>query len=95
MIVTVGLYKIYEVINKDSVIRFYSSVSSANLKRFTQTANSYKAVGMKARHALDYEPPKKLMTLSEARSIIYLVINEWLGQKEKKLGLYEEGNNSV
>ena len=79
----VGLYKIFEVIDKDSGIKSFSIVSSENLKRFTQTANSYKAVGMEARHALDYEPPKKPMNITEARSLIYLVVNEWFRQKEE------------
>lgn len=79
----VGLYKIFEVIDKDSIIRSFSSVSSENLKRFTQTANSYKAVGMEARHALDFEPPKKPMNITEARSLIYVIVNEWLRQKDE------------
>ncbi|MFD0959015.1 hypothetical protein [Paenibacillus chungangensis] len=79
----IGLFKIFEVIDKDSGIRSFSSVSSENLKRFTQTANSYKAVGMEARHALDYEPPKKPMNITEARSLIYIVVNEWLRQKDE------------
>ncbi|MGQ3480849.1 hypothetical protein [Paenibacillus sp. TY11] len=79
----VGLYKIFEVIDKDAGIRSFASVSSENLKRFTQTANSYKAIGIEARHALDYEPPRKPMNITEARLLIHLVVKEWLRLKEE------------
>lgn len=77
----VGLYKIFEVIAKEADVKSFSSISSENLKRFTRTANSYKAIGMEARHALDYGPPKEPMYLTEAKSLIYLLVNEWLDRK--------------
>ncbi|WP_342555581.1 hypothetical protein [Paenibacillus sp. FSL R7-0652] len=77
----VGLYKIFEVIAKDADVKSFSSISSENLKRFTRTANSYKAIGMEARHALDYEPPKEPMYITEAKSLICLLVNEWIKQK--------------
>lgn len=76
------LYKIYEVIIKDPARNYDFSVSKADQKRFTQTANSYKAVGMVARHALDYGAPVIPMNITEARSLIYLMVNEWLRAKE-------------
>ncbi|MEC0126531.1 hypothetical protein [Paenibacillus pabuli] len=78
----VGLYKIFEVIAKDADVKSFSSISSENLKRFTRTANSYKAIGMEARHALDYEPPKEPMYITEAKSLICLLVNEWIKQKK-------------
>lgn len=77
----VGLYKIYEVISKDLINDFHFSVPKENLRRFTQTANSYKAVGMEARHALDYEPTSIPMKITEARALIYLMVNEWIRAK--------------
>ncbi|MEK5260935.1 hypothetical protein MKY75_17175 [Paenibacillus sp. FSL L8-0663] len=77
----IGLYKIFEVIAKEADVKSFSSISSESLKRFTRTANSYKAIGMEARHALDYEPPKEPMYITEAQSLIYLLVNEWIRQK--------------
>lgn len=79
----VGLYKVYEVIKKDIDTKDFTSITSSNLDRFARTANSYKAVGFEARHALDYEPPKNPMNISEARSTIFLMVNEWLSNFQK------------
>jgi hypothetical protein len=79
----VGLYKIYDLINKNDKISSFSSISTTKFKRFTNTANNYNAIGMKARHALDFKSPKNPMNIEEARTLIFLLVNEWLEQFQK------------
>lgn len=46
--------------------------------RFTQTAQSRKALGDEARHAIDKkDPPKNPMTLDEARAFVKSVMKAW------------------
>lgn len=78
-----GLYKIYELIKKDENTDSFASVNKEALKLFSKTANNYNAVGFDARHALDYRhPPKKKMSLNEARDIINMLIKDWIKHKE-------------
>jgi hypothetical protein len=73
----VGLYRIYEVIKSDCLKNNW--INKATSDRFTHTANSYKAVGIYARHgSTKHEPPKDPMSLEEAQSIIDDLVKKWL-----------------
>jgi len=78
-----GLYKIFEVIESDvGDIGKKHWVTKKAANRFTQTANSAKAIGDVARHGHDkFDPPKNPMTFSEAKSLVHLLLNSWLMSK--------------
>ena len=82
----VSLYRLYEVIEEDiggiDKIANLGWATKASLKRFKHTANSPGAVGDASRHGKESTiPPTKPMDLSEARSLIELILHNWLGQK--------------
>jgi hypothetical protein len=59
-----------------------SGVATREISRFTQTANSYQALGSAARHAiLRNAPPKSPMPLSEATELIRRLLRFWLADK--------------
>jgi len=80
----VNLYRLYEIIKKDIggieeiVNRGWATKKS--LKRFKHTANSPDAIGDDARHGKQpTKPPKNPMALGEARSLLKLILHNWLG----------------
>jgi hypothetical protein len=75
------LYKLMEVLqaNGGDELLDATGISRNQLNRFTQTANSVHAIGDDARHAQDSIPaPKKPMSLSDARQLIYRWARAWL-----------------
>lgn len=79
-----NLYKILEVLEED---RFKPIMRGGHYKKmadnFTHTADCYKTTGIDARHAKEIQtPPKKPMSLSEAKSFIKMLLHEWLSEKE-------------
>lgn len=79
----VNLYNIFEVVKKD-VREIPEEWASGNaISRFKQTANSVLAIGYDSRHVGKiFLPPPKPMTLSEAKSFIKNIINNWIQSKK-------------
>lgn len=78
-----NLYKIYEIIRADvggkKKIIQKGWVTAPDIKRFTNTAQSPDVLGDDARHATQKDlPPKKPMSLSEAKSLIRILLKNWL-----------------
>ena len=83
----VDLYRIYEVveddIGKSTIVEKGWSTKEA-LRQFKHTANSVAAVADQARHGKERtQPPKKAITLSEARGLIDTILKGWLEYKVK------------
>lgn len=83
-----GLYKVFEIIREDAgnIVKRRWCIE-AELKRFTQTANSPDALGVNARHAKAIPSPPNPMSLSSAKSFIRELINTWLEEKKDQHGL--------
>jgi hypothetical protein len=82
----VGLYRLWEVIEQDigGIERIVAAgwATRDSLKRFKHTANSPIVVGDLARHGKEVtQPPKRPMDLSEARSLIEVILHSWLRAK--------------
>lgn len=82
----VGLYRLFEVIEQDvGGIRQIDAAGWAtedSLRRFKHTANSPAITGDLARHGKENtQPPKNPMNLSEARSLIEVILHSWLRAK--------------
>lgn len=79
----VNLYNILEVVEKD-VGKIPKKWASRNaIELFNWTANCVRAIGYEARHIDEKkEPPKKPMTLSEAKSLINTIIYNWIKSKK-------------
>jgi hypothetical protein len=80
------LYSALEVILQDvrtdlraGVIR-WAGVSDAQLRLFTQTANSYSAIGTAARHGPRFRSPTRPMEMSDAKALISGIARAWLEQ---------------
>lgn len=74
------LYKIHEIL-LDNVPGFYQRgwVTKDQISIFTASANRKEVSGDLARHArLKGDPPKRTMTLAEARQLIGSVVTAWL-----------------
>jgi len=83
-----GLYNIFDIIREDvGDIPKKGWCDAGELKRFTQTANSKEAVGVKARHGKWISAPCNPMSLSEAKGLITKIITEWLQEKAIHYGL--------
>ena len=75
------LYRVHEILqaNEGSTALTVAGISGGEVDRFTQTANSWRALGDDARHAKDTVPaPATPMTLDEARSMIHAWVRAWL-----------------
>lgn len=82
-----NLYRIYEIIEDDvagpTEMARIGDVSKAELRRFKHTANSRKASGLKSRHPVETtDPPKNPMTLNDAKSMIFNIVETWLNTKK-------------
>jgi hypothetical protein len=78
------LYRLLEVIEAgaggaDAVVA-KDWISKSQLRRFKHSANSVTAAGDQARHGVETtQPPADAMTISEARSLIDILLSRWLG----------------
>ncbi|MEJ5349443.1 MAG: hypothetical protein WHS46_12240 [Desulfosoma sp.] len=86
----VTLYKIFEIVESDGA-PITNWVSKNQVKRFTRTANSPKAVGLeKARHGKERpsssESSFKPMSIQEATRLIGIILERWLEQKVSQCG---------
>jgi hypothetical protein len=84
----VSLYQVLDVIEEDvggeRGLEAKGWAFPAEIKRFTHTANNFRALGPAARHArTDWEPPAKPMDLDEAKSLIGGLIERWLNEKRQ------------
>ena len=81
----VGLYRIFEVIKDDVGTQLMYAkgwATKAAITNFTRTANHPDAAGDDARHgATNDQPPTNPMALSDARSLIELLLHRWLDHK--------------
>jgi len=82
------LYNILEILEEDQfkpIMR--CGIHKKEADRFTHTADNYRILGVKSRHAKDKNaiPPENPMTLSEAQEFIKMLIKEWLDEKGKKM----------
>jgi len=83
-----GLYNVFDIIREDvGDIPEKGWCDAGELKRFTRTANSKEAVGVKARHGKWISAPCNPMSLSEAKGLIKKIITEWLQEKAIHNGL--------
>lgn len=80
-----GLYMLLEVVEEDlhgaEEITRRRSATQAQLQLFTHTANSFAALGAAARHAKEWSPPAKPMTLHEATVLVEGVLHAWIRSK--------------
>lgn len=76
----VDLYKIFEIVrNNVAGLDKKGWVTSAELSAFTASANRPDVSGAQARHArMHGGPPKRTMTLMEARQMISVLATAWL-----------------
>lgn len=78
------LYHVYEVVEADVGGHMFSEgwLTKAAAKRFTQTANSRRAIGGEARHGHDrFDPPKSPLSHSEAHDLVLALVRRWLAVK--------------
>lgn len=73
-----NLYKVYETLwgfNKEEILKV---VSQKQINRFTQSANSHKAIGDEARHIDKFEAPKETMSIRDAQNMFSIIIKHLL-----------------
>lgn len=85
-----SLYMVLEVIEDDlggeTAVMRTKWVSSAKVKQFKRTANSFRALGQDARHAtIKNQPPSSPMPLSDAQELIEDILRKWLESKSQVL----------
>lgn len=78
-----SLYKLLEIIEEDGFeLIGRKGKYRKEADRFSQTAQSFSALGLDARHIKSkYEAPPKPMTHNEAKSFIRFLVGEWLKTK--------------
>ena len=86
-----NLYLVFEVIIEtvggQDVLNAKGWVPTSDIRRFKQTANSYRAIGRAARHAkLSFQPPSKPMSLKEAYELVRTVLSVWLEERNNRSG---------
>ena len=79
------LYRLFEVVVAGAggaeVVVGEGWASRTQLDRFKHSANSVSAAGDEARHGVEKTaPPADAMTLSEARSLVDILVCRWLGK---------------
>jgi hypothetical protein len=84
----VNLCRILEIVVEDvggpKVIARHRWATLKSMELLERTANSYDAVGLKARHGRQragIQPPPKPMLISEARKLIGSIVHKWLESK--------------
>jgi len=78
----INLYKVYEIVYQDAGRTKIEQWTNKKIGLFTQTANSQRAIGDDARHAVDkHDPPKEPMSLPEADALIRNLLKQWLQWK--------------
>jgi len=78
------LYHVFEIVEADVGARMFSDgwSTKASVGRFTQTANSRRAIGGEARHGHDrFVPPKRPLPRKEAQALVLGLVRHWLAEK--------------
>ena len=80
-----NLYRLFEVIvsgaGGDDVIVAEGWESRTQMRRFKHSANSVSVAGDEARHGVESTaPPTDAMSMSEARSLVDILLARWLGK---------------
>jgi len=83
-----NLHKVFEFIQLDIGGTMFEAgwTTKGEVNRFTQTANSALAIGDDARHPINekkFQPPKKPMSLAEAKSLIRTLLPNWIRSKRQ------------
>ena len=80
-----GLYMVLDAIAesyggpKKLLKQDFAAKYESDIENFKHHANSYRALGVEARHGLaKEEPPKKTMTLAEAQALIQDILRTWV-----------------
>jgi hypothetical protein len=80
-----GLYMVLDAIAesyggpKKLLKQDFAAKFESDIENFKHHANSYRALGVEARHGLaKEEPPKKKMTLAEAQALIQDILKAWV-----------------
>jgi hypothetical protein len=85
-----SLYAALDVVLKDrrtrgrAGVKDWGGVSLHRLKQFTRTANSWRAIGVLARHGPEYQPPKEPMTFEDAKELVRHIVECWLDQLQQQ-----------
>jgi hypothetical protein len=79
------LYRLFEIVRAaaggEEVVRARGWATRSELDRFGHSANSVTAAGDEARHGIERtQPPRKPMTLAEARTLIDRLLERWIGE---------------
>jgi hypothetical protein len=82
----VSLYQVLDVTGEDvggeRALEAKGWAPPGEIKRFTHTANNFRALGPAARHARSaWDPPAVPMTLDEAKVLIGGLLRSWLDEK--------------
>lgn len=82
----VGLYRIYEVVEKDAggqhALEKKAEVDAMLLKRFKHSANSPHVGGDSSRHGSETsDPPKESIDIVRAESFVKQLVKDWLSSK--------------
>lgn len=90
-----SLYKLFELVRANLkeiyAKRIYEKgwATKEEISDFTQTANSYAAIGLEARHSVDKnDPPEVPMSHADAKGLVQKIVQAWISDK-----LREHGNS--
>jgi hypothetical protein len=84
-----SLYAALEIVLKDRRTggregpQQWANVSNGQIRRFTHTANSFKALGVRARHGSEVDPPAEPMTLVDGREFVRSAVASWLDEHHR------------
>ncbi len=86
-----NLYLVFEVIVESiggqNALEAKGWVPASDIRRYKQTANSYRAIGREARHAkLSFQPPPNPMSLNEAHELVRTILSVWLEERNINSG---------
>jgi hypothetical protein len=74
------LYHVFEIVERNVGGQMVADgwTTKADVRRFTQTANSRVAIGREARHGKEIAAPTRVMELTEARRLVVSLVRHWL-----------------
>jgi hypothetical protein len=64
-------------------LQHWANISTGQLKRFTHTANSFKALGVTARYGREVDRPTEPMTLADGREFVRSAVASWLDEHQR------------
>jgi hypothetical protein len=84
----INLYKVLDAIRDGNGgmdgLKAKNFVPASDIEKFKATANSYKALGLEARHGLDEGVPAARMTLQEAQEMFRKLFQAWINELKKQ-----------